>query len=277
MTAVEEFAPAKVNLTLHVTGRRTDGYHLLDSLVVFADVGDRLLARPAPSLSLSVDGPRAAGVPVDGGNLVLAAAQLMDGPGAALTLTKHLPAAAGIGGGSADAAAALRALSRLWNQPLPNPERILSLGADIPACLAGRALRMSGVGEALEPVAGLAPLPAVLANPGIAVSTPAVFAALASRHNAPMQPLPASRDPDALIEWLKAQRNDLEQAAIAIAPPIAGLLAALRAQTGCRMARMSGSGATCFALFGDAGTAAAAAAGIARAQPGWWVVPSVLS
>lgn len=278
---VTEFAPAKVNLTLHVTGRRSDGFHLLDSLVVFADVGDCITARPAAGLTLSVDGPRAAGVPTDDGNLVLKAARRLAGDeasrGAALTLIKVLPPASGIGGGSADAAATLRALTRLWNLPLPGPEEFLSLGADVPVCLAGRPVRMSGVGETLADVATLPALAAVLVNPGVAVSTPAVFAALSVRDNPPMADWP-SRFGDAadVADWLRGQRNDLEEPALALAPPIGLALSALADLPGCLLARMSGSGATCFGLFADVPAAEAAAKALATAEPGWWVVPTRL-
>jgi 4-diphosphocytidyl-2-C-methyl-D-erythritol kinase len=268
--AAEELAPAKVNLALHVTGRRADGYHLLDSLVVFPRVGDRLRAEPSRELSLSVEGRFAACLD-RGDNLVLRAARLLaPGRGAALTLDKRLPVASGIGGGSADAAAALRLLGRLWGVPLPPTAALLGLGADVPVCLAGVASRMRGIGEALEPVA----LPAfwlVLANPGVPVATGAVFAALAGRFGPPLPHPPAFADAAALAGWLAARRNDLEAPAAALAPAIAGTLAALAAQPGCLLARMSGSGATCFGLFATAAEAEAAADALGRARPRWWV------
>ena len=277
--ATEAFAPAKVNLTLHVTGRRADGYHLLDSLVVFADVGDRVLCTPAASLSLAITGPRGAGLSAGDDNLVLRAARLMgELPGAAITLEKHLPGASGIGGGSADAAATLQALSALRGQPLPAAAAILRLGADVPVCLAGRPVRMSGVGEVLQPLAH--PLPAaalILVNPGLPLPTPAVFAALERRDLAPMpRDLPPLRDTAELAAFLAMMRNDLEPAAIRLAPVVATVKAALSAQPGCLIARMSGSGATCFGLFADALTAAAAAAELGRAHPGWWVASAPL-
>jgi 4-diphosphocytidyl-2-C-methyl-D-erythritol kinase len=272
-----ELAAAKVNLALHVTGRRPDGLHLLDSLVVFPRLGDRLEAEPAAGLSLAIDGPFAQELGAGSDNLVLRAAALLRpaGRGAALRLTKSLPVASGIGGGSADAAAALRLLARLWQVRLPAPEAVLRLGADVPACLAGRPCRMSGVGERLEPVA----LPAfwlVLANPGAPLATAAVFAGLGARAN-PALSEPAWADLDALVAWLAAQRNDLEPAAVALAPAIAETLAALGAQPGCRLARMSGSGATCFALFADEAPALAAADALRRARPGWWVAAAPVS
>jgi 4-diphosphocytidyl-2-C-methyl-D-erythritol kinase len=263
-----EFAPAKVNLALHVTGRRADGYHLLDSLVVFPRVGDRVEAEPAAGLSLTVTGPFAGDLGDPGGNLVLRAARLMGG-GAALRLTKSLPVASGIGGGSADAAATLRLLARLGNAPLPPAEAVLGLGADVPVCLMARPCRVRGVGEELAPLA-LPPFWLVLANPGVPVATGAVFAGL-SAPGGPMPALPGFTTAEALFGFLAAQRNDLEPAAVALAPPIAQVRAALAARPGCRLARMSGSGATCFGLFTDRAPALAAAAALSRARPGWWI------
>ncbi|MCF1708074.1 4-(cytidine 5'-diphospho)-2-C-methyl-D-erythritol kinase [Tabrizicola sp. J26] len=277
--AIDAFAPAKINLTLHITGRRADGYHLLDSLVAFAGVGDTVTAGRADQLSLRIDGPMAAGLSAGEDNLVLRAARLLaPNMGAALRLTKRLPVASGIGGGSADAAATLRALAELWTLPLPDSGRVLSLGADVPVCLDGRPARMSGVGEIVEPLA--APLPQawlVLANPGVAVSTPAVFAALERRDNPPMPDrLPDWPDAAGLAAFLIGQRNDMEAAAIRLLPVIADVKAALAAQPGCLVARMSGSGATCFGLFEDAAEASAAAGRLQQDHPGWWVAPAPL-
>ncbi|MBE0452804.1 4-(cytidine 5'-diphospho)-2-C-methyl-D-erythritol kinase [Roseovarius autotrophicus] len=269
-----EVAPAKVNLTLHVTGRGTDGYHLLDSLVGFADTGDRLDVRLADVASLRVTGPRAAGVPEGPENLVLRAAALM-GVTASITLEKHLPAAAGIGGGSSDAAACLRALVRLTGKALPE---VPMLGADVPVCLLARAARMRGIGEQVAPVGGLPVLDAVLVNPGVPVATPQVFARLARRDNPAMpETLPPWPDAAACIRWLGTQRNDLETPAAALCPEIVAVLARLRASEGCALARMSGSGATCFGLYPDAGAAQAAAARIAAENCGWWVAATQLS
>lgn len=269
--AAGEFAPAKVNLALHVTGRRADGLHLLDSLVVFPAFGDRLEAEPAAGLSLAIEGPFAGDLGAGDDNLVVRAARLLDpSRGAAIRLAKHLPVASGIGGGSADAAAALRLLARLWGLPLPPGEAVLALGADLPVCLAGRPCRMRGIGERLAPVT-LPPMWVVLANPGVPVPTGAVFAGLASRENPALPEVPAFANADALFGWLAAQRNDLEAPALAVAPAIAATLAALRAQPGCGLARMSGSGATCFGLFAGEGAALAAAAALRRAEAGWWV------
>lgn len=271
-----EFAPAKVNLALHVTGQRADGYHLLDSLVVFADTGDRITVKPADHLSLTVTGPQAASLPPSDDNLVLRAARAM-GVTAAITLEKHLPIASGIGGGSSDAAATLRALSRVTGKPMPDAAAVLSLGADVPVCLTPRAVRMSGIGETLAPLPhALPPAWLVLVNPNLAVSTPQVFKALARRDNAPLQPMPKLRDTAELAAWVAMQRNDLEAPAQSLLPEIAAVKTALTTQSGCLLARMSGSGATCFGLFADPLTAHAAAEAIRRAQPAWWVADAAV-
>lgn len=267
-----EAAPAKINLTLHVTGRRADGYHLLDSLVVFTDTGDRISTRPAEGLSLTVTGPFAQGIPVDDSNLVLRAARHLGVTNAAISLEKNLPMASGIGGGSADAAATLRALARMTGRALPKAQTLATLGADVPVCLASWPRRMSGLGEVLAEVPALPSIWLVLANPGVPLSTPAVFAALTRRDGAAMpQALPHLASAAELAAFLQTQRNDLEPAACSLAPVIGTTLSALSAQPGCLIARMSGSGATCFGLFPDPHSAAAAARKIAGAQPGWWV------
>ncbi len=271
---VRSFAPAKVNLTLHVTGQRADGYHLLDSLVAFADVGDRLRLEPAEATRLKLTGPMAAGVPADASNLVLRAAGLYDLP-VAITLDKHLPLAAGIGGGSSDAAATLLAMAELTGSPLP--AGATGLGADVPVCLMRQAARMRGIGEDVQPVTGLPDLHAVLANPGVAVPTPAVFRALTEKNRAPMPiQLPQWQDRRSAINWIAGQRNDLETPAITRAPVIGEVLAALSALPGARLARMSGSGATCFALFDTRAGADKAAEILATSQPGWWTTATTL-
>jgi 4-diphosphocytidyl-2-C-methyl-D-erythritol kinase len=264
-----EAAPAKVNLTLHVTGQREDGYHLLDSLVVFADVGDRLTLRRAAVPGLRVTGPMAAGVPEGPENLVLRAAQVM-GVALEIGLEKHLPAAAGIGGGSSDAAAVLRgAVALVPGLELPGDQG-LSLGADVPVCLMARAARMRGIGADVVAVDGLPELHGVLVNPGVAVSTALIFRSLARKDNPAMpEVLPRWRDAADLAGWLAGQRNDMQGAAMAAAPVVGEVIAAVAATPGCLLARMSGSGATCFGLYANAGAADAAAADLAR--PGWWV------
>jgi 4-diphosphocytidyl-2-C-methyl-D-erythritol kinase len=272
--AIEAFARAKLNLSLHVVGRRADGYHLLDSLVAFADTGDRIRAERAAQTSLEVTGPQAAGLSAGVDNLVLRAARLMPQAPAHLVLDKVLPVASGIGGGSADAAATLRALATLYAHPLPDATAVLGLGADVPVCLAGRACRMTGVGEGVAPLSHALPdVAVVLVNPGLALPTPAVFAALDRRDNPAMpQDLPMMQDLADLLAFLRQTRNDLEPAAIRLAPVIARVRESLAAQPGCAFARMSGSGATCFGLFADAPSAEAAAKALRRAEPGWWVV-----
>lgn len=268
---VEVFAPAKVNLTLHVTGRRADGYHLLDSLVAFPAIGDVIRVEKAEKTTLTVIGPFAGAVPTGPDNLVLKAAALMDAP-AAITLEKTLPPASGIGGGSADAAATLRALAALYDLALPDTEALLRLGADVPVCMETGTVRMRGIGEELDPVAGPLEWPMVLVNPLTEVPTAEVFRRLASPDNPPM---PDEIYDPAFFEfpdWLGRQRNDLEAPAREVAPVIGDVIEAILAETGCRFARMSGSGATCFGLFDHGPDAVEAARVIAEAHPGWWVV-----
>ncbi|MGE4245901.1 MAG: 4-(cytidine 5'-diphospho)-2-C-methyl-D-erythritol kinase [Parvibaculaceae bacterium] len=279
VVAVAEFAPAKINLALHVVGRRPDGYHLLDSLVVFADAGDRVRATAAEGLSLAIAGPRAPGLEVKG-NLVLKAAEALreaaarQGLGAALVLEKHLPVASGIGGGSSDAAAALKVLDRLWGLGL-GAERLaeigLKLGADVPVCVHSTSARMRGVGEKIESVE-LPRVSLVLANPGRPLSTAAVFERLARRDNTPMEAVPALRTAEELAAWLARCRNDLEAPAREAEPAVGTTLDALARETDCLLARMSGSGATCFGLFAETAKAARAAGRLAEMHPDWWVV-----
>jgi 4-diphosphocytidyl-2-C-methyl-D-erythritol kinase len=271
-------APAKLNLFLHVTGRRPDGYHLLDSLVAFTEVGDRITARHADSLSLFVTGPFAGALTGEADNLVLRAARLLAEeagrtPVAALTLEKNLPVAAGIGGGSADAAATLRALVRLWGLAL-SADRLsalgLQLGADVPACLLDRPCRLTGIGERLAPLPSLPALPVLLVNPGVPLSTPAVFRARMGDFGM-AAPAILPEEPAALLDMLRAQRNDLTDAARTLVPQIGAVLSRLEALPGCRLARLSGSGPTCFALMRDAESAATGALALQTEQPGWWV------
>lgn len=263
MTRVQP-APAKINLALHVTGRRADGYHLLDSLVVFTALGDRVGVSPGAA-SLTVTGPFADAVPVGEDNLCLRALRSV-GAEARIVLDKHLPPASGIGGGTADAAAVLRALGRA-------PDRPETLGADLPACLLSQPLRMRGVGEIVQPIA-LPDLHLVLVNPRVETPTPAVFAAMDRRDGTPLPDLPGFADASALVGWLGATRNDLQPPALHLRPVIGQCLAALDGQ-GAQLARMSGSGATCFGIFPDAPSAQAAAQAIATACPGWWVRATV--
>ncbi|ABD53403.1 4-(cytidine 5'-diphospho)-2-C-methyl-D-erythritol kinase [Jannaschia sp. CCS1] len=260
------YAPAKVNLALHVTGRRVDGYHELDSLVVFAGVGDRLEIAPADALSLTVTGPRAEGVPDDARNLVWKAADwLAPGRGAAMTLDKHLPHAGGIGGGSADAACALRGLAEIWDVDVPDGAE--ALGADVPVCLHGQPVRMRGIGDVLDAVPPLPPMWIVLVNAGVEVPTGAVFKAMERVDNPPL-PAPAWDGFDSFLVWLERTRNDMESSARSQAPVIGMVLERLRALPGCRFTRMSGSGGTCFGLFETEIAARDAALGLPKH---WWV------
>jgi 4-diphosphocytidyl-2-C-methyl-D-erythritol kinase len=280
--AIEIDAPAKVNLYLHITGRRADGFHELDSLFVRADIGDRLRLCAAAGLALTVDGPFAPALASTGAgaNLVLSAARRLAShlgrePGAAIHLEKNLPVAAGLGGGSADAAAALRGLAALWQADVPDNElRLLAagLGADVPACLTRHPLQVSGIGEQLRPAPELPPAWLVLANPGLALGTADVFARRAGGFSRAMPLDRPPADAATLAGALLARRNDLETAAIALVPQIADVLAALAGEAGILLARMSGSGATCFGLAATAADAEAAASRIGAAHPAWWVV-----
>ncbi|MBY8974693.1 4-(cytidine 5'-diphospho)-2-C-methyl-D-erythritol kinase [Rhodobacteraceae bacterium NNCM2] len=269
-----ERAPAKVNLFLHIRGRRADGYHLLDSLAVFPGIGDHLWVEPAETLGLSIGGPFGDVLPVTDDNLVLRAAQGIAAAhgvtgGAALRLQKNLPVASGIGGGSSDAAAALRLLSRHWQVGVP-AGLDLSLGADVPVCMSCQPQFMGGIGENLTLAPPLPEAWMVLVNPLVSVSTGAVFNALPSRDNPAGPAIPAGGfgDFDDFIGWLHQQRNDMEAAAVSLCPPIAEVLAALSPAP---LARMSGSGATCFALLPTPEAATRLAEEIRAAHQGWWV------
>ena len=278
-----ENAPAKVNLTLRVLGRRGDGYHDIESLVAFADCGDRLSFTPGGELTLTVAGPRAAHAGETADNLVLKAARALKAriPGigwGAFHLDKTLPVAAGLGGGSADAGAALRLLARA-NVVAPDDPRLYAAaratGADVPVCLDPRARLMRGVGDQLSAPLPLPPLHAVLVNPGVALATKLVFAGWTP--NATLSvPLDFAAfvklaSSDRLLPYLETQPNDLEGAAIALAPVIADVLAALHALAGCRLVRMSGSGASCFGLFDSAADAQNAAQMLSAKFPQWWL------
>ena len=275
-------APAKLNLFLHVVGRRADGYHLLDSLIAFGSAHDTVRVARADALTLTIDGPF--GAALDGSsddNLVLKAARgLAEASGrpahAAISLTKRLPVASGIGGGSADAAATLSALMRLWRLELEPAElaRIaLSLGADVPICLKGEAARVSGIGEVIAPIGRLPEAGLLLVNPMVPVATAAVFKSRQAAFSAPAPALGTVPTIEALGTALGATRNDLEPAAKQLAPVIGDVLDSLAQAEGCRFARMSGSGATCFGLFDDETSAQRAALSLARARPGWWAAP----
>jgi 4-diphosphocytidyl-2-C-methyl-D-erythritol kinase len=295
-TAHVEWAPAKVNLTLRVRGRRPDGYHELESLVVFAAVGDVLTFTPAKNLALAVRGPTAAAAGDLAENLVLKAARALAERIEGLkvgrfALSKRLPVAAGLGGGSTDAAAALRLLARHNRIALDDARLVAAAratGADVPVCLDPQPRVMCGIGERLSAPLALPRLPALLINPRVSVATKDVFTALGAPPVGEDQPaslleelaggskikqVPAR---DELIAFISRHHNDLEAPAVALHPAIAQALAALRALPGCRLARMSGSGASCFGLFDSNRTATAAARALRLKQPQWWIRPTVL-
>ncbi|MDF1872210.1 4-(cytidine 5'-diphospho)-2-C-methyl-D-erythritol kinase [Vannielia sp.] len=283
MTKVEGFAPAKINLALHVTGKREDGYHLLDSLVVFGGIGDRLIFRTAQGTSFGASGPFGGLVPVDGSNLVIKAAELMmaqarranrEVTGLSVQLEKYLPIAAGIGGGSSDAAATCRALSELWEVPIPDAEVLArELGADVPVCLdPSQPQIMRGIGEKLTQLDKWPTLNLLLVNPGFALATDQIFAALENKANPAMTEMPpgepSRRD---LLDWLAWQRNDLQDVTVRLAPEVGEVIDEITSMEGCMLARMSGSGATCFGIFEDHEMRDRAAGILRDENPTWWV------
>lgn len=285
------FAPAKINLYLHVVGRRADGYHLLDSLVAFADIGDRVEAAPASNLSLTLAGPEAGALSGLGDdNLVARAARLLAAAiadevpgreplGARLRLEKRLPASSGVGGGSSDAAATLRVLGRLWDSPLDCGRLsaiAVALGADVPACVAARPVWVGGIGERIEPAEGLPAAGVVLANPRRPLPTAEVFRARGGPYGAEARFAAMPADAAGLAAMLQTRGNDLTAAAVRLAPEIAAVLDRLSSLPGALIARMSGSGATCFALFADRPAALAAGAALAAAEPEWWSAAGAL-
>jgi 4-diphosphocytidyl-2-C-methyl-D-erythritol kinase len=275
---IRVFAPAKINLCLHVTGQRGDGYHLLDSIVGFADVGDVLTLQANGQGHITVTGPEAKAL-AGGPNIISATLAAFGALDIDVILDKHLPVASGIGGGSSDAAAAYRGFCALRARS-PHQEdaaQLLPLGADVPMCVAAQPARVQGIGEQITPLPNLARLHAVLANPRAQVATPAVFRALAQKENPPLPPLPQRLDDvgDVLV-WLAKQRNDLQPAALTVAPVIAQVLDAI-SKTGAAVSRMSGSGATCFGLYADQASAAGAAARLRACYPEWWVAQTIIN
>lgn len=282
---VRETAPAKINLALHVTGRREDGYHLIDTVVTFSASGDVVTVEAAREDSFTLSGRFANGLSSQAGgndgNLVLKARDALrdalaeegiSAPPVAIHLEKNLPIASGIGGGSADAAATLRALLRHWNATLAagSLDRLsLKLGADIPMCLTGRPLIASGIGENIRLLPAMPSFHLIIANPLQPVSTPQVFQALAKKDNPPLGPLPAMTEPVHWLSWLGGLRNDLEPPARQLQSRIAELSGLLK-DTGPALVRMSGSGASCFALYDDAATADAAMERLSTARPQWF-------
>ncbi|NSX53832.1 4-(cytidine 5'-diphospho)-2-C-methyl-D-erythritol kinase [Parasulfitobacter algicola] len=286
-TSVKVFAPAKINLTLHITGQRDDGYHLIDSLVAFASVGDVVKIGPGEAVSLKINGAEGDGLSADADNLILKTADIFKtDQGASFTLIKKLPVASGIGGGSADAAAAFRGLVPLWAEHdgkvlsddlVAETEALAKLGADIPMCLFSAPCRATGIGNKLQMIETFTPVSALLVNPRVAVSTQDVFKSLKQKDNAPMlDALPQFTHAADLAGWLKDQRNDLEAVAKEIAPVIDDVLNALNDTDECLIARMSGSGATCFALYPNGETSDQAAKVIRKEYPDWWVKSCML-
>lgn len=282
MTILKGLAPAKINLNLHVTGVRDDGYHELDSLVVFADVGDQITVTSNADLLLEVSGPFAEGVPTDHTNIVVKAAEVLRKHhgvelGASVRLEKHLPNAAGIGGGSSDAAIVLSMLAQLWEvaevpRDLPS---VVTLGADVPVCLcAPEPIRMTGIGEKLSAVPALPDFALVLVNPRVTVPTGPVFQNLKSKTNAGLSPLSSQLDFDGFVAWLKMQRNDLAVPACEVAPEVETVLNKLMRLPSVAYAGMSGSGATCFGIVRNMAEARAAARAIQVSEMNWWVVPA---
>jgi 4-diphosphocytidyl-2-C-methyl-D-erythritol kinase len=281
-------ALAKVNLTLRVLGRRANGYHDIESLVAFADLNDRLMLKPGAQLELKVTGPAAGATGEDDENLVLKASRALSARDAgirlgAFRLEKNIPVAAGLGGGSADAAAALRLLARTNNIAANDPrlhEAARATGADVPVCLEARPRLMRGIGDILSAPLPLPRLSALLVNPGVALATKLVFSRWTpSANRAPptdAAALAKLQNVEQLLHWLASQANDLEAPAIGIAPAIADVLVALRSAAGCQLARMSGSGATCFALFSSAAEAASAANSLRGKFPDWWMTETTL-
>ncbi len=278
---IEELARAKVNLALHITGQREDGYHMLDSLVVFPEVGDLISVEPAPGFSLRITGEfseKIQGNPSD--NLVIKAANMLaehvpSASGAQIELEKSLPVAAGIGGGSADAAATLRALAKIWSASPSLADLFglaLSLGADVPMCLEEKPAHIRGIGEIVEPLADFPSGAIVLVNPMIEISTPITFRALEKKDNTPLPEMPAQFGcMKALANWLKTCRNDLQKPAISQASEISEVLDLLASQQETLLARMSGSGATCFALCETLEAARKIASHLHEIRENWWI------
>ncbi len=277
-------AHAKITLFLHVTGKRESGYHELDALVAFTQAGDTVSVQSADALTLEVEGPYAEQCGAMDQNLVLRAAKLLQvqtarTQGAKITLTKKLPVAAGLGGGSSDAATALKLLCRLWSLPLSPAElaeMALPLGSDLPVCIHAAPARMTGIGEKVTPIASMQPMPVLLVNPNIPLSTPDVYAAYHYSPSPYVSPQINTDDPMALLIGLERTHNHLQSAAISLVPEIAPMLLEIQQQLGCRLARLCGSGPTCYALFESSLEMAHAAISLRNAHPNWWVCETKL-
>ena len=271
---LRDTAPAKINLTLRVVGRRPDGYHDLESLVAFADLADELTLEPAGTVSLDVSGQFSAQCGRRDDNLVLEAARVLGLPAGRFVLDKRIPVAAGLGGGSADAAAALRLIAQLNGLALDDPRMAAAAeacGADVPVCLKSQPCVMRGVGDDLSPTVALPSLPALLVNPGVPLATKDMFDAFRPSVSVtePIADVPSSIE--GLLEWLASRGNDLTDASTVLVPQIGQVLGELAVQDGCRLSRMSGSGATCFGLFETASNAREAANRLSANHRNWWI------
>lgn len=272
-------APAKINLALHITGQRDDGYHLLDSLIVFANVGDTVSVEQADKLALEIDGPYAHCLGVKQDNLALRAAQLLSAAvgknsGALIQLTKNLPIGGGIGGGSADAAATLKLLQQLWEAQISNTaltELALQLGADVPVCLSETSAHVQGIGEQITPLNNIPQMHLVLVYPNIAVSSSGVYQRGITTYSSALPSYTEWQSVEKCITYLSSCTNDLTENAISIAPVIGGVLELISKQEDCLLARMSGSGSTCFGIFTTDDAAASATRNIQASHPDWWV------
>ena len=279
MTSLRLLAPAKLNFFLHITGKRVDGYHLIESLAGFTEFGDMVEFSDASELSLALDGPFASSLKADNDNLVLRAARALQlhcgqARGARIVLHKHIPMGAGLGGGSSDAAAALKGLAQLWQLSIPEAELqrlALPLGSDVPVCLQQKTAWVSGIGEYVRPVDIKIAGWILLLNPAIALLTADVYRRFSAPFRPASAPLPSLSGFDALVAAMQLRHNDLEAPAIALLPVIAEQLSLLRSTDGCKIARMSGSGATCYALYDNKQQAELAAHTIQSKQPSWWV------
>ena len=282
--AIRIYAPAKINLYLHVTGKRPDGYHLLDSLFVFADISDEIHIKPSKKLSFSIEGEFAENLKKEKNNIVIKATKILAKalgiiPLVKIKLIKKLPVAAGLGGGSADAAAVLIGLSQLWESPLSKEklaEIALQLGADVPACLQKCPLNISGIGEIITKAPPLPKIWIVLVNPKVKVPTPDVFKKRAKPFTTAMPIKVAYDDIDSFVLELKKRSNDLTESACSLAPEIADTLEIISQQHGCLISRMSGSGATCFGLFANKEHAETAVRLIKSKESDWWAISTLL-
>ena len=271
-------SPAKVNLALKVLGRQPDGFHRISSLVGFTEFGDEIAVRRSNGNSLLVHGPFADAIPHDDENLVLKALGLIAGDhGFIINLVKHIPVAAGLGGGSSNAATAIRLASKLTGAGLPGTEQVSRLGTDIPVCLIGKPAMIGGLGEIVRPLQKSPQLYMLLVNPMVQLSTGLVYQQLGQYSRNPLEDPPSGCDPGQYIDWLGRQKNDLEKPAMDILPVIGDVLDSIRETSGCLLARMSGSGATCFGLYASSSEADHARKAILSERRGWWSVSTVLT